>query len=345
MEKESHFDIALYQTHETENDCDLIFRTNNGRVFYCHLCPSQFIRSPKITEQYFKCINLFRSGEEYIDDFFLDDAWEWLSAVFEPLIHKFAPSTITLPGNGPPTLSDYFFAPYFVCTLDAIDDELRPKRLDTQEHGWSDPFIRADKEYLSDLQQWTQLYQISDVELRYESPQDVLIKPPSRVVIGHNSDSAGTTCFYKRFEMSFSLRHARNELMNLEKITKARLPPPPDARVCRLHGVVQGGIGLGGMLFTWIDQKSVLSQGLAKESTAELRRRWARQIKVTLEWLHECGIIWGDVKAQNVLIDKEDNAWIIDFGGSYTTGWVDEDKAGTLEGDMQGLEKIMEILS
>lgn len=73
--------------------------------------------------------------------------------------------------------------------------------------------------------------------------------------------------------------------------------------------------------------------------------RWARQIKVTLKWLHECGIIWGDVKAQNVLIDKEDNAWIIDFGGSYTTGWVDKEKAGTLEGDMQGLEQIMKILT
>ncbi|KAI0452861.1 hypothetical protein F5B21DRAFT_515818 [Xylaria acuta] len=318
MEKDSHSDIALYQTHETKNDCYLIFRTNNGRVFYCHLCPSQFIRSPKITEQYFKCINLCRTGEEDLDEFYLDAAWESLSAAFEPLTHELAP---------------------------AIDDELKPEGLDTQEHGWSDPFIRADKQYSSDLQQWTRLLQISDVELRYKSPQDVLIKPPSRAAVGHSNDSARTTCFYKRFELSFGQRHARNELMNLEKITKAHLPRPPDARVCRLHGVVQGGIGLAGMPFSWIDKKSVLSQGLAEESTAELRKRWARQIKVTLEWLHECGIIWGDVKAQNVLIDKEDNAWIIEFGGSYTTGWVDEDKAGTLEGDMQGLEKIMEVMS
>jgi hypothetical protein len=44
------------------------------------------------------------------------------------------------------------------------------------------------------------------------------------------------------------------------------------------------------------------------------------------------------------LIDKNDDAWIVDFGGSYTLGWVDKEKAGTLEGDMQGLTKIMEIL-
>ncbi|KAK1948708.1 hypothetical protein LY78DRAFT_39560, partial [Colletotrichum sublineola] len=56
------------------------------------------------------------------------------------------------------------------------------------------------------------------------------------------------------------------------------------------------------------------------------------------------GIIWGDVKAENVLIDREDNAWIIDFGGSYTPGWVDKEKAGTLAGDAQGLAKILDIL-
>lgn len=31
--------------------------------------------------------------------------------------------------------------------------------------------------------------------------------------------------------------------------------------------------------------------------------------------LHGIGIVWGDGKAENVLIDINDNAWIIDFGG------------------------------
>lgn len=61
--------------------------------------------------------------------------------------------------------------------------------------------------------------------------------------------------------------------------------------------------------------------------------------------LHYQSIIWGDAKADNILIDTQDNAWIIDFGGSYTLGWVDAEKAGTIEGDMQGLAKIMDIIS
>ena len=44
------------------------------------------------------------------------------------------------------------------------------------------------------------------------------------------------------------------------------------------------------------------------------------QIKGTLETLHHRNIIWGDAKAENILVDLDDNAWIIDFGGSYTPG-------------------------
>ena len=119
---------------------------------------------------------------------------------------------------------------------------------------------------------------------------------------------------------------------------------PPEALVCHLHGVVRDGTGLAGMLFTWIDKKGVLSQARAGQSSVQLRRRWTTQISGSLERLHELGIFWGDAKAENVLIDRDDKAWIIDFGGSYTPGWVDKEKTGALEGDMQGLAKIMDIL-
>ncbi len=76
-----------------------------------------------------------------------------------------------------------------------------------------------------------------------------------------------------------------------------------------------------------------------------MRRRWAPHVDGSIKKLHQQGIIWGDAKAENVLIDKNDDAWVIDFGGSYTPGWVDPDKAGSLEGDIQGLEMIIDMLS
>lgn len=137
------------------------------------------------------------------DSFFVEDACDWLSASFAPLINELAPSSLKLPGNGRVTLSDYLFAPYFVCTLEATDEDLKPKRLDTQDHGWGSPIFLADQEYLSDLEQWTGLYQESDVELCYDSPNYVLIKPPSKVVVSSASDGAKATCFYKPFNISF----------------------------------------------------------------------------------------------------------------------------------------------
>lgn len=344
MANQSHFDLVLWQVHETEEDCDLIFRTTNGRVFYCHLNPSHFLRSPQVTEQYFKCINLLRSGDEGKNDFYMADVFKWFSDSFITLINDLAPPTLTPPGNGHPTLSDYLFGPYFVCTLEATDDVLKPKRLATQDHGWSKPVILADHHYLSELRTWTRLYQSSEVELLYDEPGQVFIRPPTRVVVGRNSHSTGTTYFYKRFGLSFGPQHAKKELMTLRQILEAQIPPPTGARVCCLHGVVQVEDGIVGMLFDWIDKKTVLSAALASEKTADIKRRWASQIKATVEWLHACGIVWGDAKDANVLIDKDENAWVIDFGGSYTPGWVDKEKAGTLEGDMQGLEKIMKIL-
>lgn len=36
--------------------------------------------------------------------------------------------------------------------------------------------------------------------------------------------------------------------------------------------------------------------------------------------------------------------WLIDFGGGWTDGWVDQDKQGTMEGDDQAVRKIVEAL-
>ena len=45
-----------------------------------------------------------------------------------------------------------------------------------------------------------------------------------------------------------------------------------------------------------------------------------------------------------MLIDQDDNAWITDFGGGYTRGWVDEKIAGTVEGDLAGMAKVREFI-
>lgn len=41
----------------------------------------------------------------------------------------------------------------------------------------------------------------------------------------------------------------------------------------------------------------------------------------------------------------DDNAYIIDFGGEHTRGWVGKDHMETIEGDQEGLSKIKELLN
>ncbi|KAI1039460.1 hypothetical protein LB505_002622 [Fusarium chuoi] len=75
------------------------------------------------------------------------------------------------------------------------------------------------------------------------------------------------------------------------------------------------------------------------------RRKWASQVRGTVDLLHKIGITWGDGKASNVLVHREtDGAWVIDFGGGWTEGWVDEELSGTVKGDEVAVKKIMEYL-
>ncbi len=49
--------------------------------------------------------------------------------------------------------------------------------------------------------------------------------------------------------------------------------------------------------------------------------------------MHSKGLIWGDGKASNIIMDEEDDAWLIDFGGGFTEGWIDAPLENSVEGD------------
>lgn len=99
-----------------------------------------------------------------------------------------------------------------------------------------------------------------------------------------------------------------------------------------------------GMLLGYIDQHQTLLDVCDFEVDIATRRRWIHHITDTIQKLHAAGVILGESKAENILVDKDDNISIIDFGWSYTRGWVDPEKAGTEEGDLQGLGRITELL-
>ncbi|KAM0329823.1 hypothetical protein ACHAQA_003987 [Verticillium albo-atrum] len=326
--------VESYITSVNDDDCELTIRSN-GKVIYLQYSPSQFQDSPNAEAQYFRCLKVLHSGMEEVDDLFDDEAQDWLVKPFEPLMAQLAPEP---PGGlGTPTLGNYFFADYLVFTLDVTSEEFRPRRVLPKTPPRSQ-WVSISDELVEDLSSWTTTYSASQVEIHYKRPEDVLLRAPRRVSVNGGQD----TFFFKPFCQGAAHEAFSHELLAFKGIALAQLGP--EARVCRLHGVVGDEYRLQGMLLTLVDERLPLHR--AKHGASSLlRERWAAQVTESLAELHKAGLVWGDVKPHNVLIDVEDNAWLIDFGGSYTEGWVDRDEAGTVEGDLHGLAKILEFLS
>ncbi|KAJ0115785.1 Protein kinase 3 [Diaporthe amygdali] len=122
-------------------------------------------------------------------------------------------------------------------------------------------------------------------------------------------------------------------------------------QVLALKGYVEypgNGVILG-LLQEWIpseyklrDLEKTISQDL--DALQELRGKRAGKIRETIQTLHTLGGIWGDAKPSNIIIDLNDDAWIIDFGGDWTDGGVDEDLQETIESDKQGVARILKLL-
>lgn len=136
------------------------------------------------------------------------------------------------------------------------------------------------------------------------------------------------------------------EFRYLQQISAAGLGPP--LRMPKLCGVIgSGNDSLLEILITNITPNSETpSLGLIDINTIALprRKKWASQIEDTIKKLHNIGVVWGDAKADSILIDKEDDTWVIDFGGGWTEDWVHLGLADSSKGDLQGLKAIFHFL-
>ncbi|KAF2264142.1 hypothetical protein CC78DRAFT_580648 [Lojkania enalia] len=108
-----------------------------------------------------------------------------------------------------------------------------------------------------------------------------------------------------------------------------------DVGVPRLLSVVEDEqiLRIIGLQLLYTDCKNKTISFVAQASERILHDKWLKHIIHSLKEFHAHQIVWGEVKADNVLIDMHEGAYLIHFGGGYTNGLVDKDLMNTQEGD------------
>lgn len=273
-----------------------------------------------------------------------EEAFEWLASIFEPIFPQLAPDCPPTSdpdkissGISKPLLLEYLFPETFRCRLDAQDDKFIPVHVD-DEGSLAEPLSFLDGDLLDDLEIWTRFFEPSELEVVFQRPEQALYKMPDLVLANLDKSGRKTMRFFRYFGLA-SEKSMTNELLVHKKVHDAKLGS--DVRMSRLQGIVHledEDVTLG-LLLSFVDHEDgmTLESALYDDPPRELRERWAKQVGHTVEAVHKAGATWGDAKADNVLIDKNSNAWVVDFEGGYTEGWVDKDKAGAKERDLQGL--------
>ncbi|KAH6635116.1 hypothetical protein B0J18DRAFT_417941 [Chaetomium sp. MPI-SDFR-AT-0129] len=351
--------------HESDDEC-VVFIRCNGREFHIELSPFFLCNSPLLTSRYHQFTAAVRgrggmgvdqeegdSDEEEGPEEIQSRFYDWLIAVFRPVFSKVAPDVppsfdpdMIKTGEAKPLLSEYLFPEVYQCRLESENDEPFPIYMPGEESQFLEPFCPIWPGLTTELEQHVKFFDPSTIEVSFERPRQALDDKPTRVLVDLDGSGEKTTCFFKEF--------GAGEFISLEKELEAHLRllksnVVPEARVVRLLGVVAAEDGrVAGPLLTYVDCRrendGILDGIYLRRTPIPARERWVSQIKEAVQQLHEGGVVWGDAKADNVLIDKKNGAWLIDFGGGYTEGWTDKEKSGTKEGDLQGVERIVDYL-
>lgn len=304
-------------------------------------------RSPASTKTSDSGVDMSRPDDDYVEHkggFASegDDAKKlmanWMLSPFANIFEEIAPES-KAPKN--PTLKDWYNCSTHFFSLQIEKDELVANPLEPNNDleetmNNLEPRTKLPK-YITNLD----ILRFSPEHLRVVTESDEL-NPfhPSRV-----STKDGDTYFLKGIDAT-QPDATKREIKILVEIEKKGIHEK--INVPRIHGLVTSchvPSEFIGFLLTDIPKPTPLIKLIDEDISQRKREKWAKEVERVTDILHENDIIWGDAKADNFVLDETEKLWIIDFGGNYTEGWVDAEKVETMEGDEQGIEKIVNILS
>ncbi|KAJ6788581.1 hypothetical protein PWT90_05340 [Aphanocladium album] len=288
--------------------------------FVIHTTESGLASSPELKERYCAFINASQNHE--VDDSWDEDFFDW---ALEPLLPVLREHAVEVKHTA--TLHDFVHAPILEYSLEAQDNKLilRQKKQDSDFR-----LMFSVSAPQNDRELWPG-YLPSDIKLHDAESYDMI---PRKVFLPD-----GTVAFFKAVRGGYG-RHLEDVVAPYTKVRASKLPET----VCvpRLLGLVHDGRGsVFGLLITYIDcEEPDLIYAIDSGASNALRSKWAEQITNIVHGLHEHDLVCGDARRHNVLIDKDQNAWLIGFGHRYPDDWVPQ-PAGTIDGDLAALRKIV----
>ncbi|KAF2171412.1 hypothetical protein M409DRAFT_18528 [Zasmidium cellare ATCC 36951] len=186
---------------------------------------------------------------------------------------------------------------------------------------------------------------------KYLRNLDIPILPAADLTVLSESDEIApihpTLVKYQKKEYFLKVvdntQHAplKRELQVMKRIEAEGLQN--EFRVPLLRGLVHfhdDEKNIMGFIMDAITTPTPLTKMLDTGVDEDKRLKWADEAARMVDVLHQHDIIWGDAKGDNFVVDQNEELWIIDFGGSYTEGWIDEKLKETEEGDEQGVTKV-----
>ncbi|KAF4463946.1 kinase domain-containing [Fusarium albosuccineum] len=310
-----------------EDDLELGIRVNGYR-FAISISPDTFSNSPVAQSTFQRTFDKIIAGED--DDPEVWDYCEQIANVFLPDFKRLAPPAVH---SGKLTMADLAVRGAFECELRVVDET--PLAVSVTERVPDDEYY--EEWDVRKIQSAFPVFTPAEVEVPYTDGSHIYDIIPQRVLVH------GQPFFHKT---SWSPCDPIEEIRKYAKIKTSNLSTD-DFHISRLSGIVAHPNGYTkGLLYELIETssdgtlRSIIKPGIPLST----RQKWANQVRSTVAYLHKLDLVWGDVKPDNVLIDKNDNAVIIDLEGGTTRGWVDYELGGTLQGDLQGLEKLMDFI-
>ena len=172
-----------------------------------------------------------------------------------------------------------------------------------------------------------------------EKPMSTLLGA-ARVTNG--SEASGTRTFLKPAENGKSAGFQRALDVYLKISRYADEQQRRRARIPRLIAVVPSPSGeeILGFLTEWVDGHVLAN--VESQRRKEYTLTWKDQVGQSIAFLHTMGVVWGDINAHNILIDQQDQAWIVDFSGGLTTTAELQPSAENMKREVKVVEDLFD---